>query len=125
MKKYMIILSIITVAVALFILLIIGKVMPIEPAYTWWLLPAAFFFISATGHSLLMRSFRGQDEQFMTWFLLATTVKLLLYLALLLVWFLISGHQLSTSFIIAFASLYVSVTALDLSILASFRKKQR
>jgi len=125
MKKYIILLSIITIVVALLIYFLVGSIMPIVPAFTWWLLPAAFFIISATGHALLMRSFKGNDEQFMTWFLLATTVKLLLYLALLLIWFLVSGHQLSTSFIITFAALYVGVTALDLILVATFRKKQQ
>jgi hypothetical protein len=125
MKKYIILLSIIAVSIALIIHFAIGSFMPVVPRYTWWLLPLAFFIISASGHTLLMRSFKGNDEQFMTWFLLATTVKLLLYLALLLIWFLLSGHQLSSSFIIAFAALYVSVTALDLSIVAAFRKKQQ
>jgi hypothetical protein len=59
----------------------------------------------------------------MIFFLLAITVKMLLYLGLLLVWFIISGHNLETGFVVAFAILYVVITALDLVTILRYQKK--
>ncbi len=98
--------------------------MVFRPAFTWWLLPLVFFSIALAGHGLMLRAIQVKPEQFMIFFLLATTVKMLLYLALLLVWFIISGQQLEFPFLVAFAILYVTITALDLIFTLSFRKLQ-
>lgn len=125
MRNYLQYLVVITIALTGVLFVVHENRYPFDPAFTWWLLPLVFFSISVAGHTLMIRSFKGQSDQFMIFFLLATTVKMLLYLGLLLVWFLISGRQLEMSFVGAFALLYVVFTALDLITILKFKKRQK
>lgn len=121
-QKYFLLLSLLT------ILLMSGFLMSelflshFHLHYTWWLLPLLFGLISAGGHSLMTRSVKAAGDQFMIWFLLAISVKMLLYLAVLLIWFVISGKSLGIPFVAAFAINYVAVTILDLVIILRINK---
>lgn len=114
MRSYLINLALLIALLTAVLLAVHKWYMPFSPAITWWLLPLLFFLIASAGHSLMIRSVKSKPEQFMIYFLLAITVKMLLYLGLLLAWFIISGHNLETGFVVAFAILYVVITALDL-----------
>ncbi len=123
LRKYALILSLLTIVVVLIFNIIHRKFFAFTPASTWWVLPLAFYAISLAGHSLLYRAMKGKPDQFMVYFLLATTVKMLLYLGLLLIWFFLADQTIPMPFVGAFALLYLSVTALDLgSLLGSKRK---
>ncbi len=124
-RHFFIYLALLTVSVTGLFYLAELSMITFEPHFTWWLLPVLFFAVSAAGHSLMVHSIRSKPDQFMIWFLLATTVKMLLYLALLLAWYLLSGQKLTTSFIQAFAVLYVLITALDLVIIMNISRKQK
>ena len=123
MRSYLINLTLLIALLTAVLLAVHKWHVPFSPAITWWLLPLLFFSISSAGHSLMIRSVKGKPDQFMIFFLLAITVKMLLYLGLLLVWFIISGHNLETGFVVAFAILYVVITALDLVTILRYQKK--
>ena len=92
---------------------------------TWWLLPVLFAAIAAGGHTLMIRSVKAHTDQFMIWFLLAISLKMLLYLGVLLLLFVMSGKILGTSFLIAFAVNYVAVTILDLVLVLRLNKNMQ
>lgn len=121
--RYPFFLSLLTGVVVVMLYIVQHRFFTFTPAFTWWLLPLAFYVISLAGHALLARAMRGKPDQFMVYFLLATTVKMLLYLGLLLIWFFIAGQTIPGPFIGAFALLYLSVTALDLGSLLKKRSK--
>jgi hypothetical protein len=123
MHRYILYLSLITALITALFFALNRTIMVFDPGYTWWALPLIFFAISLAGHGLMVRSFKGKPDQFMIYFLLATTVKMLLYLGLLLAWFVLSGHQLTMQFAGAFAVLYFSLTILDLFSLLAFKRK--
>ncbi|HRZ41736.1 MAG TPA: hypothetical protein P5228_03430 [Bacteroidales bacterium] len=121
--RYPVFLSLLTGVVMAMLYIIHHRYFTFTPAYTWWLLPLAFYVISLAGHTLLARAMRGKPDQFMVYFLLATTVKMLLYLGLLLIWFFLAGKTIPGPFIGAFALLYLSVTVLDLGNLLKKRNR--
>ena len=121
--KYPLFLSMLTGVVMAILCLVHHRFFSFTPAYTWWLLPLAFYVISLAGHALLARAMRGKPDQFTVYFLLATTVKMLLYLGLLLIWFFLAGQTIPGPFVGAFALLYLSVTALDLGNLLKKRTR--
>jgi hypothetical protein len=124
MRKYTTFLTMLTVVIILMLNIIHRKYFSITPVYSWWALPLAFYLISIAGHALLSRAMNSKPEQFMIYFLLSSTVKLLLYLAILLLWFFLSGQTISKTFAGVFILLYLSVTALDMTtVLGSRRKK--
>lgn len=123
MHRYILYLTLITALITSLFFALSRTIVVFDPVFTWWALPLVFFAISMAGHALMVRSFKGKPDQFMIYFLLATTVKMLLYLGLLLAWFVLSGHQLTMQFAGAFAVLYFSLTTLDLLSLLAAKKK--
>lgn len=124
-KRFFIYLCLLIISLTVILFIADKNLVSIEPRFTWWLLPVLFFAVSASGHSLMVRSIKSKPDQFMIWFLLAITVKMLLYLALLLIWYVISGQKLTVPFVGAFALMYIAVTTLDLITILNISKNQK
>lgn len=125
MRKYFILLTLLTVVIMAILNIIHRRFFQFDPAFTWWLLPLAFYGISIAGHALLIRAMKGNPDQFMIYFLLSTTVKMLLYLGLLLLWFFMAGQTIPMPFVGAFALLYLSTTGVDLGTVLVSKRKRR
>lgn len=123
MRKYLFFLSIIVFIVTLSFYLAQKRGADLGSIHTWWLLPLIFFLISISGHALILKSFKSNPKQFMIHFLIAAAVKMFLYLGLLVIWFIISGHKLPTGFAVAFCVLYFSIMFLDIIMVLFMKKK--
>jgi len=121
-NRYFLFLSLVTVVLMIAFRLSETFLAPFTINATWWLLPLLFGTISAAGHSLMIRSVKVASDQFMIWFLLAISLKMLLYLGILLIWFVISGKTIEIPFVTAFAANYVLVTVLDLATVLRINK---
>jgi hypothetical protein len=122
-SRYLFFLTLLIMVIMAMMLTASMRLTDFHPAFTWWLLPLLFYVISAIGHVLMTRSIKARPEQFMSRFMLATTAKLLLYLAILLTWYLLQNRSLEMNFITAFALLYISITTLDLIAVLKINKK--
>lgn len=89
----------------------------------WWILLIFFFGLSLISHNLLVKATTGKSDQFSVFFLLASTVKLLLYLAFLLIFHFAAGG-LEIPFLLVFAAYYLIFTSLDVAVLLRQIKDQ-
>ena len=120
-SKNLIIISVITVALTYGL----NFVIPEKFISNSWPFIAGFFFaISLLVHRYLLNKSGGQHTKFVNAFLLTTTVKLLLFLAIIVIYVLLNRDD-AVGFIFTFFSYYLIYTSFEIvSILKYLRKIQ-
>ncbi len=92
---------------------------------SWPYIAAFFFAISLLVHRYLLKKSDGQHTKFINAFLLTTTVKLLLFLAIIVVYVLFNRDD-AIGFILTFFAYYLIYTSFEIvSILKYLRKIQK
>ena len=120
-SKNLIIVSIITVALTFGF----SYIVPENLISNSWPFIAAFFFaISLLVHRYLLKKAGGQHTKFVNAFLLTTTVKLLLFLAIIVIYVLLNRDD-AIGFILTFFTYYLIYTSFEIvSILKYLRNVQ-
>ncbi|MDA3906283.1 MAG: hypothetical protein PF484_09435 [Bacteroidales bacterium] len=117
-SKRIIIISLIT-AVLTFILTYIIPEKFIS--YSWPYIIIFFLSISLLVHRFLLKKSIDHQGKFINAFMLATTVKLLLYLAIILIYVLLNRYD-AIGFIITFFSYYLIFTSFEIFSILKFLK---
>ncbi len=98
----------------------------IPPAYlskSWPLILAFFFAISLLVHQFLLKRSREAQGRFINGFMMTTSIKLLLYLFIILIYVLLNRDD-AVGFIFTFFAYYLVFTIFEIrSILVFLRKK--
>ena len=92
---------------------------------SWPFILGFFFAITLLVHRFLLRKSDGQQGKFINAFMLSTTIKLLLYLTIILIYVLLNRED-AIGFIFTFFSYYLIFTFFEInSILKFLRKSQK
>ncbi len=120
--KQLIIISIITISLNF----ALTNVVPNKFISSVWLFIALFFFaITLLVHRFLLKKADGNQGKFINAFMLSTTVKLLLYLSIILIYVLLNRND-AVGFIFTFFIYYLIYTVFEIvSILRFLREFQK
>lgn len=92
---------------------------------TWPFIVGFFFAITLLVHRFLVKKSGGHQGKFINAFMLSTTIKLLLYLTIILIYVLLNRED-AIGFIFTFFSYYLIFTFFEIySILGFLRKLQK
>ncbi|MDT8307926.1 MAG: hypothetical protein RQ866_00210 [Bacteroidales bacterium] len=116
MQRYIIGLVIIT-AILTASIIIADQYMLQEIPENWWMLSLFFPVISLISHFLHWLSVTSKKKLYTSFFIMATGMKLLAYLAFLIIVHYASRSGLTIEFLVVFAIFYVIYTIYDLILL--------
>lgn len=121
-SKKLILISLITVALTFGLSYIIPENLISK---SWPFIAGFFFAISLLVHRFLLKKSGGHQTKFINAFLLTTTVKLLLFLSIILIYVLLNRDD-AIGFILTFFAYYLIFTSFEIvSILKYLRKSEK
>lgn len=118
-SKKLIILSLLIVVITLALSYLIPT--PLI-SYSWPFIILFFLAVSLMVYRFLLKNSKGNHGKFINAFLLTTTVKLLLYLAIILIYSLLNRGD-AIGFIITFFSYYMIFTVYEIISILKFLRK--
>lgn len=118
-SKQLILISLITV----FLTFGLSYIVPAKFISPNWPFIVGFFFaVTLLVHRFLLRKSSAQQAKFINAFMLSTTIKLLLYLAIILIYVLLNRAD-AIGFIFTFFSYYLIFTFFEIASILKFLRK--
>lgn len=102
----------------------LSYIVPVEFISSAWPFILGFFFaISMLVHRFLLKKAGGHQGKFINAFMLSTTIKLLLYLTIILIYVLINRDD-AIGFIFTFFAYYLIFTSFEIYSILKFLRKE-